>query len=73
MDNEHKIIGYRDLTQDEIDLINEVKEKAMVVAELTTRINALPDIDKRWVAIGITDLQKGFMSINRAIAKPTTF
>ena len=28
------------------------------------------DADKRWLATGRTDLEKGFMSINRAIFKP---
>ena len=30
-------------------------------------------IDKRWLAIAKTDLQKGFMSLVRSIAKPETF
>jgi hypothetical protein len=30
-------------------------------------------IDQRWLSIGVTDLQKGFMGITRAIARPTTF
>jgi hypothetical protein len=29
--------------------------------------------DPRWLAIGKTDLQKGFMAVIRAIAKPETF
>ncbi len=32
-----------------------------------------PNIDKRWVAIGVTNLQQGFMALTRSIAKPTTF
>jgi hypothetical protein len=30
-------------------------------------------LDARWLAIGITDLQKGFMALIRAIACPETF
>jgi hypothetical protein len=30
-------------------------------------------LDQRWVSIGATDLQTGFMSLMRAIAQPTTF
>lgn len=33
----------------------------------------LPSIDQRWVSIGATDLQRGFMSVIRGIAQPTTF
>lgn len=32
---------------------------------------AIPD--QRWVSIGATHLQEGFMAVMRAIAKPTTF
>ncbi|MBC4892321.1 hypothetical protein H8L28_26810, partial [Klebsiella pneumoniae] len=35
--------------------------------------NSLQLPDKRWLAIGKTDLQKGFMAVIRSIAKPTTF
>ncbi len=33
----------------------------------------LPSIDQRWISIGATDLQRGFMAITRGIAQPTTF
>lgn len=32
-----------------------------------------PPVDQRWVSIGATDLQRGFMALLRAIAQPTTF
>ncbi|MFZ6871147.1 DUF7681 family protein [Undibacterium sp. Di27W] len=74
MDNQHqKIKGYRDLTQVEIDAMNKVKAKATEVGDLVEELKALPDLDQRWVSIGATDLQKGFMSVIRGIAKPTTF
>lgn len=74
MDNQHKQIkGYRDLSQEEIDLMNEAKSLAVQVGDLVTKIQATPLTDKRWASIGQTDLQKGFMSLIRAIAQPTTF
>lgn len=74
MDNQHKQIkGYRDLTQEEIDLMNEAKSLAVQVGELVAKIQATPLTDKRWASIGQTDLQKGFMSLIRAVAQPTTF
>lgn len=33
----------------------------------------LPSLDQRWVSIGATDLQRGFMAVIRGIAQPTTF
>jgi hypothetical protein len=32
-----------------------------------------PSLDQRWVSIGATDLQRGFMAVIRGIAQPTTF
>lgn len=74
VDNQHKQIkGYRDLSVEEIALMNEAKELAAKVGELTDRIKATTGIDQRWLAIGVTDLQKGFMGIIRSVAQPTTF
>lgn len=74
MDNQHKQIkGYRDLSQEEIDLMNETKSLAVQVGDLVAKIQATPLTDKRWASIGQTDLQKGFMSLIRAVAQPTTF
>lgn len=74
MDNQHeKITGYRDLTQDEIDAVNKVKELGAEIKRVTDEIATIPNIDRRWLSIGITDLQKGCMAVTRAIAQPTTF
>lgn len=81
MDNQHqKIKGYRDLTQEEIDLMNEVKELSVKVGELVEKLEKAEFAktsdqtpDKRWLAIGRTNLQQGFMAVIRSIAKPTTF
>ena len=79
MENQHqKITGYRDLTQDEIDLMNKAKELANATGAfcnaLAARAKEDPTaIDPRWVAVGQTDLQKGFMALTRSIAKPTSF
>ena len=74
MDSQHKQIkGYRDLTQEEIDLMNKAKSLAVQVGELVEEIQSNSLTDKRWASIGQTDLQKGFMSLIRAVAQPTTF
>lgn len=74
MENQHqKIIGYRDLTQEEIDLMNMVKGLAAKAGAELEIVNAAPDTDKRWVAIARTHLQEGFMALVRSIAKPTSF
>ena len=72
-DQHEKIKGYRDLSQQEIDLVNEGKALAEQVGLYIDKLQALDSTDKRWVATGKTDLQKGFMSAIRSIAQPTTF
>lgn len=72
-DQQTKITGYRALTEAEIDLMNQVKEMAMRVGEMCEVLKQAPGIDSRWLSIGATQLQQGFMAVNRAIAKPTTF
>lgn len=88
MDNQHKLIkGYRDLSQEEIDLMNSIKALGMDVKALVGAVeNQLISDDARiiddgdsyreafrWAAIAKTDLQKGFMALTRAVARPEGF
>ncbi len=74
MDNQHKQIkGYRDLSLEEVALMNRVKGKAEEVGALLEELVKAPGIDQRWVAVARTDLQMGFMAAVRSIAQPTTF
>jgi len=67
------IKGYRDLSEAEVSLINELKELAVVVGNVVEEVFARDESDKRWASIARTDLQTGFMALIRAIAKPETF
>lgn len=80
MDNQHqKISGYRDLSQEEINLMNSIKALASQCGELVDALRQPPPDataekpDQRWVSIGATHLQEGFMALVRSVAKPTTF
>lgn len=88
MDNQHQQIkGYRELSQEEIDLMNEIKQKAEECGNLVEKLRskkpteglATADgidplaLDQRWVSIGATDLQTGFMALVRSVAKPESF
>ena len=81
-----KITGYRQLTEAEVALMNEGKALAEkcgdYVAKLRTYADVArktdvqqltPPLDQRWISIGATDLQRGFMAVIRGIAQPTTF
>ena len=83
-----KITGYRQLSEAEVALMNEGKALAEAcgayIAKLRLHPQAKPEqapndgvalqpIDQRWISIGATDLQRGFMAVIRGIAQPTTF
>ena len=75
-----KITGYRQLTTAETALMNECKALGELVGQFTERLGAAEFAltsdqvpDKRWIAIGVTHLQQGFMALNRSIAKPDSF
>jgi len=74
MDNQHRQIkGYRELNQDEIDLMNAIKQVGIELGGLVDQLRALDGLDQRWVSIGATDLQTGLMALTRAVAQPTFF
>lgn len=82
------IVGYRQLTAADVALINEGNALAEQVGEYVQRLRDtgadLTDqntgdtawggtLDQRWISIGATHLQQGFMALTRAIAKPESF
>jgi hypothetical protein len=72
-DQHTKISGYRDLSQNEIDLMNKIKAKGSELGELVAELRAAQGLDQRWISIGATDLQTGIMALVRGVAQPTTF
>lgn len=81
------ITGYRILSEAETALINEGKALAEQCGTFIAKLRQHPDsmrtnapntlgdapLDQRWISIGATDLQRGFMALTRGIAQPTTF
>jgi hypothetical protein len=73
VDNQHqKITGYRDLSENEIELINRIKEVGGDLMDLIIDLG-VPTYDQRWVNIGKTQLQQGIMALVRSVAQPTGF
>ena len=72
-----RVMGYRNLSDAELRLVNETKllaEKCQFHIEKMRAQSADGAlIDLRWLQIGTEDLQKGFMALVRSITKPTTF
>ena len=74
MDNQHRQIkGYRELSADEIALMNTIKEKGAELGQLVEKLRATPSLDQRWVSIGATHFQEGLMALTRGVAQPTFF
>lgn len=81
MDNQHrKIQGYRELNQEEVDLMNAAKELGARVGQFIDEMDQGISVqegkvvlDERAKAIARTEIQTGFMWLIRSIAKPNTF
>lgn len=68
-----KITGYRQLSEEEAQLMNEIKQKGVELGDLVDKFQANSSLDQRWVAIGKTDMQTGLMALVRSVAQPTSF
>lgn len=74
MDNQHRQIkGYRELSQAEIDAMNEIKTKGAELGDLVAKLRAQQGLDQRWISIGATHMQEGLMALTRGVAQPTFF
>lgn len=74
MENQHrKIKGYRELNEAEIDLMNRIKEKGAELGNLVAELRSNPELEQRWVSIGMTHMQQGLMALTRAVARPEFF
>lgn len=63
--------GYVPQSQFNLDLVNKHKEmEERILLIMDTYATMGTDVDQRWLAIARTDLEKSFMSLNRAIFKP---
>jgi hypothetical protein len=68
-----QITGYRQLTETEVELMNEIKAHGVELGALVSKLRNTEGLDPRWISIGATDLQTGLMALTRSVAQPTTF
>lgn len=62
--------GYRLQGEAAIAKVNTNKEVEECVLRILDDLAADPETDKRWLSIGRTAIEQGFMAVNRAIFKP---
>jgi hypothetical protein len=64
------IKGYRELTQEDVDRINEIKDLERAVGLFWRDLVTEEPCDKRWAAIAKTHFEEGFTALVRSIAQP---
>lgn len=64
------VSGYRPQPSGAVDLVNENKRLEEEVLRALDGLANSPDTDKRWLAIGRTAIEQGFMAVNRSVFKP---
>lgn len=63
--------GYKPQSESNIDHVNQNKTMEELFLRQLDKLATLPDIDKRWLAIGRTQIEQGFMAVNRAVFQPS--
>ena len=64
------VAGYKPQREEAVRLVNENKYAEEAVLQLLDELAARDDVDKRWLAIGRTQIEQGFMAVNRAVFQP---
>lgn len=75
-----KITGYRQLSEADAQLMNEIKAVGNELNMLVLKVQQhavtqnVPNTEPgRWASIGRTHFQQGLMALTRAVAQPTSF
>lgn len=64
------VAGYAAQTSEAIDLVNANKRHEERVLRVIDALAEVEATDKRWLAIARTQIEQGFMALNRAVFKP---
>lgn len=64
------VSGYRPQSPEAVARVNAMKQMEERALRALDALAADPDIDKRWLAIGRTSIEQGFMAVNRSIFQP---
>lgn len=64
------VSGYKPQSEERVALVNRNKEIEEQTLRIFDELHGNPHIDQRWLAIGRTSIESGFMAMNRAIFQP---
>jgi hypothetical protein len=73
MSEDHKplpVSGYQGQSDEKVQLVNRNKRAEERCLRILDELAQRNDIDKRWLAIGRTQMEQGFMAVNRSIFQP---
>jgi len=62
--------GYRPQTDRAVQIVTGFKQDEEILLRTMERMQADPDIDQRWLAIARTQIEQGFMALNRSVFRP---
>jgi hypothetical protein len=66
------VAGYRPQNDDRVNAVNSNKEMEERVLRALDELRDTADwVDQRWLAIGRTHIEQGFMAVNRAVFQPS--
>ena len=65
------IAGYTSQSDDAVATVNRNKQAEERLLRLLDELAATSGVDQRWLAVGRTHIEQGFMAINRAVFRPT--
>lgn len=64
------IKGYRDLTEQDINYVNIIKDGEINLGRLWRAVSEVDGVDKRWLAVAKTHFQEGFTALVRSVTQP---
>lgn len=67
------VSGYTPQSEANVAAVNQNKRLEEMVLRQLDMLKDNPEVDQRWLAIGRTHIEQGFMSINRSVFKPKRF
>jgi len=70
MQNGLPVPGYRPQSDAAVAIVTTMKRTEEKILRALDDLAAREDIDQRWLAIGRTQIEQGFMAVNRSIFRP---
>jgi hypothetical protein len=64
------VAGYKPQSDEKVTLVNANKQVEESVLRILDYLKDMPGIDGRWLAVGRTHIEQGFMAVNRAVFQP---